>query len=130
MTSDVSGRRINGKAMTSFAGSGLVATPEEELVWAMLKTAATDVGYLAARRIISKEGECSDWPVVAKRGSDGYTRVEAVKICGMRHIDDAQRLRHFWLEGAAQEWADLVGMTLPADEAFYRTLKTHAPKDL
>jgi hypothetical protein len=43
-------------------------------------------------------------------------------------MDDATQLKHFFLEGAAQEWADLVGLRIPAEEVFYKTLQTHAPQ--
>jgi hypothetical protein len=114
--------------MESTGGESNGASPHVNLVYAMLKLAAEDVGHLARHRIIDQDGWCSPWPMETSVGTDGYSRTEPVRIVGMRHLDDARQLKHFWLQGAAQEWADLVGWPMPADEAFYRTLKTHAPE--
>ena len=121
-------RTHNGRKMESTGGESNGASPHVNLVYAMLKLAAEDVGHLARHRIIDQDGWCSPWPMETSVGTDGYSRTEPVRIVGMRHLDDAQQLKHFWLKGAAQEWADLVGWPMPADEAFYKTLKTHAPQ--
>jgi hypothetical protein len=123
-----SGRKFNGRAMTSFYGESIKCSPDEKLVWALLSLAAEDVGHLARHRIIDRNGWCAPWPIETSIGSDGYLRTEAVKIVGMRHTDAATQLKHFWLNGAAQEWGDLVGLRIPAKEVFYKTLKTHAPE--
>ena len=128
MTISASSRSHNGRLLTSTGGESNGATPHENLVWAMLSLAAEDLGHLARHRIIDTDGWCAPWPTETSIGSDGYLRTEAVRIVGMRHMDDATQLKHFFLEGAAQEWADLVGLRLPAEEVFYRTLKTHAPE--
>jgi len=128
MTVSASSRSHNGRPHTSTGGEVTGVTPHEALVWAILSLAAEDVGHLARHRIIDADGWCAPWPTETSIGSDGYLRTEAVKIVGMRHMDSATQLKHFFLEGAAQEWADLVGLRIPANEVFYKTLKTHAPQ--
>jgi len=118
----------NGRQTASTEAESNGATPYEKLVWAMLSLAAEDVGHLARHRIIDADGWCAPWPTETSIGSDGYLRTEAVRIVGMRHTDTATQLQHFFLQGAAQEWADLVGLRIPAEEVFYKTLKTHAPQ--
>jgi hypothetical protein len=94
----------------------------------MFLMATEDLKHLARRRIIDRDGYCSPWPMETSIGTDGYSRTEPANVVGMRHVDGAKQLKHFWLEGAAQEWADLLGWPMPTDEAFFKTLKTHAPQ--
>ena len=128
MSADVSARSHNGKTMTSVTGHTSTVSPAETLVWAMLALATEDVAHLARRRIIDTDGWCAPWPMESHLGADGCVRTRPKMVVGMRHADDAISVRHFFVNGAAQEWGDLVGLRIPATEVFYKTLKTHAPQ--
>jgi len=129
--SDIATSAHNGRPTRSFGGSKSPdRSPEEELAWALMEQAIDDLVTLCRWGLITSRGRCMPWPRRRVIGKYGYPIMELVKVATMIGPRDHHDLREFFLDKSqGQYWADLIGMRLPMDDVWEKTLKHNCGRD-
>ena len=129
--SDIATSAHNGRPSRSYGGSKSPdRSPEEELAWAMMEQAIDDLVTLCRWGLITSRGLCMPWPRRRVIGKYGYPIMELVKVATMTGPRDHYDLREFFLDKSqGQYWADLIGMRLPMDDVWHKTLEHNCGRD-
>lgn len=129
--SDIATSAHNGRPTRSYGGrKSPDRSPEEELAWALMEQAIDDLVTLCRWGLITSRGRCMPWPRRRVMGKWGYPIMELVKVATMTGPRDHHDLREFFLDKShGQYWADLIGMRLPMDDVWKKTLEHNCGRD-
>lgn len=125
-------RAHNGRVRSVYGDKTPERSPWEELGWAILEQAVTDLALFARYGIVTAAGQCLPWPHDMKRrikwsgsGPEYYWCKIPRTIASSHGPNDHKKLCEWWLSADAQQLCDWIGCRLPAKEIFHSTLKNH-----
>lgn len=107
-------------------------TPWEELGWAILEQAVSDLANFCRFGIVTTEGKCLPWPAKMQRrvrwsptGPKYEWERVALSIASCKGPNDHKQLVKWFFSDYARQFCDLVGCKLTPDEIFWATVKHH-----
>lgn len=114
----------NGRVRAANEAKTPQRSPEEAIAWAMMEQAIDDLVTLCRWGLLTSRGLCMPWPKRRVISKHGYPILEWVKVATMTGPRDHYDLREFFLNPTqGQYWADLIGMRLPMEDVWHKTLQ-------
>lgn len=122
----------NGKARLGYSDKTPERSPWEELGWAVLEQAVTDLANFCRVGIVTTEGKCLPWPAQMQRrikwrptGPKYEWERVSLSIASCKGPNDHKQLVKWFMSDGAREFCDLVGCKLTPEEIFWSTVKHH-----